>query len=224
MVADRGGAGVKAGEQVAVDPGLARELDRRRASRCSHLRVSEPMRSRPCAAPWVRRRPVSSGPDAACGDARRNPRRSRGRLREPPSRCAGRRIEVSLMVTAKLWVFDLGLSVAVGGVGIGAAWWMRRFTLLSARNLYPGAAVGVLGIAVSALLGWRVGQLVLLPIAAPWVAAASVGHRWRQSDLGAGEELRAHAPVAMGAASAPASGRAAVSGLAGRARARATVA
>ena len=96
------------------------------------------------------------------------------------------------MVTAKLWVFDLGLSVAVGGVGIGAAWWMRRFTLLSARNLYPGAAVGVLGIAVSALLGWRVGQLVLLPIAAPWVAAASVGHRWRQSDLGAGEELRAH--------------------------------
>lgn len=96
------------------------------------------------------------------------------------------------MVTAKLWVFDLGLSVAVGGVGIGAAWWMRRFTLLSARNLYPGAAVGVLGIAVSALLGWRVGQLVLLPIAAPWVAAASVGHRWRQSDLGAGEELGAH--------------------------------
>ena len=158
-LADRGGAGVKAGEQAAVDPGACTRAGSPQG---------EPMQSSTCVG-------ANAEPTVCCAmalDVGLSPvdrtlrvetlatirDGSPGRLREPPSRCAGRRIEVSLMVTAKLWVIDLGLSVAVGGVGIGAAWWMRRFTLLSARNLYPGAAVGVLGIAVPALLGWRVGS------------------------------------------------------------------
>jgi hypothetical protein len=96
------------------------------------------------------------------------------------------------MISVRLWMIDLAVSLVAGGAGIGAAWWMRRYTLLSARNLYPAGAAGVLGIVTAALLRWRAGELVLLPLAVPWVAAASAAHRWRQSDLGAGEELRAH--------------------------------
>ena len=96
------------------------------------------------------------------------------------------------MVTARLWLLDLGLAIATATVGLAGVWLMRRYTLLSARNLYLPAAAGLLGVVGCAVLGWRLGELVMLPLAAPWMTAASAGHRWRQSDLGAGEELRAH--------------------------------
>jgi hypothetical protein len=69
---------------------------------------------------------------------------------------------------------------------------MRRFTLLSARNLYPFAVGGILAVVGCPIVGWGVGELVVVPLAAPWVSGAASGHRSRQSDLGAGEELRAH--------------------------------
>jgi hypothetical protein len=125
------------------------------------------------------------------------------------------------MISARLWMIDLAVSVAAGGAGIAAAWWLRRYTLLSARNLHPAAAAGVLGIVAAALLGWRAGEPVLLPLAAPWIAGASVAHRWRQSDLGAGEELRvsrALSSLDLGASTAAPRGGAAVPGLPGRTR------
>ena len=96
------------------------------------------------------------------------------------------------MVTAQVWMIDLGVTVAVGAAGVGAAWLMRRYSSLSARNLYPPALLGVVAIVGCALGDQRAVELVLLPMAAPWVSGAAVGHRWRQADLGAGEELRAY--------------------------------
>ena len=207
----------------------ARELDRRRARPMpSSTSCSEPRRSRACAAPWLGRRPVSRGPDAARGDARRNPRRSRGRLREPPSRCAGRRHRgqpdgdrQTVDVRSRTQCRRRRRWYRVQRGGCAATPSCRHAT----STPPPSSACSASSCA--ALLGWRVGELVLLPIAAPWVAAASAGHRWRQSDLGAGEELRAHELsrrwIWEPRRRLPA-GRAAVSGLAGRARARATVA
>jgi hypothetical protein len=95
-------------------------------------------------------------------------------------------------VSARLCLIDLGLSLTTGGAGVAGAWWVRRHTLLSARNFYPIGVAGAVGMVGAAVLGWREAELVLLPTAAPFVAASGAGHRWRQSDLGAGEELRAH--------------------------------
>jgi len=96
------------------------------------------------------------------------------------------------MFDARLWVIDLVVTVTTGAAGVAGAWCMRRYTVVSARNLHPPAAAAALGVVVSVMVGSRVAELVLLPLMAPWVAAASAGHRWRQSDLGAGEELRAY--------------------------------
>jgi Mrp family chromosome partitioning ATPase len=90
------------------------------------------------------------------------------------------------------WTIDLGVSLALGGGGIAAAWLIRRYTSLAARNAYPPAIAGGAFVIACALLHWHTAELVAIPLEAPWIAAATAGHRWRQSDLGAGEELRAH--------------------------------
>ncbi len=96
------------------------------------------------------------------------------------------------MLSPQAVVIDLAATLIVGSVGVLGAWLMRRRTTLSARNLYPPAGVGL------ALLAGALGAhrwdvaLVCLPLAAPWVAAAVVGGRWRSGDLGAGEDLRNH--------------------------------
>ena len=81
-------------------------------------------------------------------------------------------------------------SIAAGAIGIPVAWWLRRHTTLSIRNLY------VLAIALCALAGaaaaaakWTVAA-VLAPLAILAASASLMGRRWRLSDLGAGEELR----------------------------------
>ena len=96
------------------------------------------------------------------------------------------------MEVLRLIVADLALTLILGTAGVIGAWWMRRRTTLSARNLYPFALLGVIALlATVGVRSWTT-SLVVLPIAAPWAAAAMVGARWRSRDLGAGEELRNH--------------------------------
>jgi hypothetical protein len=90
----------------------------------------------------------------------------------------------------ELVVIDLAVTLILGVSGVAGAWWLRRRTTLSVRNLYPvaGASGGVL-LAALALHVWPA-AMIMLPVTSPWVAGAVTGSRWRSSDLGAGEELR----------------------------------
>jgi hypothetical protein len=79
-----------------------------------------------------------------------------------------------------------------GGAGVLLAWWLRRHTTVSIRNLYP-AAIAAAGLDAWALHAHATTVLiVMVPITSFALAASVVGRRWRLSDLGAGEELRAH--------------------------------
>ena len=81
---------------------------------------------------------------------------------------------------------------AAGLVGVGLAWWLRRRTTISIRNLYPPAMVApVLDVLAIRHQEWVI-LAPLVPLTSAVVAAAVVGRRWRLSDLGAGEELRSH--------------------------------
>lgn len=92
----------------------------------------------------------------------------------------------------QLWAVDMGVTVALAACGIGGAWFMRRYTAVSVRNLYAPAIITGLAVVACAVMQWHAALIASLPLASPWIAAASAGRRWRQSDLGAGEELRAH--------------------------------
>ena len=89
-------------------------------------------------------------------------------------------------------LFDLALTFCLAGGGVFVAWVARRRSSLSARNFYApaGLAVGSVLIFITAQ-AWA-GLMVIVPLGAPWIAAALVGRRWRLVDLGAGEDLRAH--------------------------------
>ena len=89
-------------------------------------------------------------------------------------------------------LIDVAITLMFGAVGAGGAWLLRRRTMLSVRNLYPPAALSTVLVAVCVAARWWGGLLVALPFAAPWIAGAVIGRRWRLTDLGAGEELRNH--------------------------------
>jgi len=95
-------------------------------------------------------------------------------------------------VQPELIVLDLAATLILGVAGVAGAWWLRRRTTLSVRNLYPVAGVGCFVLLVA--LAFRVwpAVMILLLVTAPWVAGAVTGSRRRSSDLGAGEELRNH--------------------------------
>ncbi len=96
------------------------------------------------------------------------------------------------MLQPEVVVLDLALALLSGAAGVAGAWLLRRHSGLSVRNLYPVAALGVAVVSlVVALRMWSV-VMVLVPLATPALAAATVGRRWRLADLGAGEELRNH--------------------------------
>ena len=86
----------------------------------------------------------------------------------------------------------LAVVLVAGGAGVLLAWWMRRYTTVSIRNLYLAAVIAI------ALAGWALhahaanALLVMGPVTSFLLGASAVGRRWRLSDLGAGEELRAH--------------------------------
>jgi hypothetical protein len=82
------------------------------------------------------------------------------------------------------------VSVAAGALGLAVAWWLRRYTTLSIRNLYVAAIVlWALTVVTAVAAVWGVAA-VLAPIATLAASASLMGRRWRLSDLGAGEELR----------------------------------
>jgi len=86
----------------------------------------------------------------------------------------------------------LAVILVAGGAGVLLAWWMRRYTTISIRNLYLAAAIA------AALDAWSLqaraahAVIVMGPVTSFLLGASAVGRRWRLSDLGAGEELRAH--------------------------------
>jgi len=83
-------------------------------------------------------------------------------------------------------------ALAGAGAGVLLAWWLRRHTMVSIRNLYIAAAVALcLDVAViyeHAGFALR----VMVPLTGFTVAGSAIGRRWRLSDLGAGEDLRTH--------------------------------
>ncbi|MGH3263818.1 MAG: type IV secretory system conjugative DNA transfer family protein [Trebonia sp.] len=87
-------------------------------------------------------------------------------------------------------LIDLSAILAMGALGLLCAWAMRRYSTLSARNLYGPAAAGALGLAVTLLTHAWTTALILAPPCALIACAAVHGRRLRLADLGAGEELR----------------------------------
>src|ERR1700727_275220 len=165
-------------------------MDRGPQDRCGDVRVHQRGASRARAAAWQGRGANSRRPHAARGHDRHDSQGGPARCK--PTSSWNRKDGMTVMPTARLWMVDLGLSLALGACGVAGAWFTRRYTGISARNVYPLATVGIVCVVACALLRWPAGELVALPLAAPWIAAATAGPRWRQSDLGAGEELGAY--------------------------------
>jgi TraM recognition site of TraD and TraG/Type IV secretion-system coupling protein DNA-binding domain len=95
-------------------------------------------------------------------------------------------------MTSASALLDAGAVLAMGGLGALCAWMLRRYSTLSARNLYLPAAVGAAGLGSAvAAHAWPV-AMVVAPVSALAISAALYGRRQRLADLGAGEELRSH--------------------------------
>jgi TraM recognition site of TraD and TraG/Type IV secretory system Conjugative DNA transfer len=77
-----------------------------------------------------------------------------------------------------------------GAIGAGLAWWIRRRTSLSIRNIYVLAIVLLAALVVAGATHSWIAVFVLAPLVVFASSASLVGRRWRLSDLGAGEELR----------------------------------
>ena len=83
-------------------------------------------------------------------------------------------------------------AIAGAGSGVLFAWWLRRHTMVSIRNLYLAAATVLCG-DIAVLYEHAARELrVMVPLTGFTVAGSAIGRRWRLSDLGAGEELRSH--------------------------------
>ncbi|MBA3747598.1 MAG: TraM recognition domain-containing protein, partial [Solirubrobacterales bacterium] len=88
--------------------------------------------------------------------------------------------------------YYVAAAIVAAAAGVTFAWWLRRRTMISIRNLY--LATG-LALALDVVVTWAhatVLLLVLVPATSFTLAASALGRRWRLSDLGAGEELRTH--------------------------------
>jgi hypothetical protein len=85
---------------------------------------------------------------------------------------------------------ELGAALIAGVLGAGVAWWVRRRTTLSIRNLYVAALLLLATFAVALAARWWAALLIVGPLVVFAASASLVGWRWRLSDLGAGEELR----------------------------------
>jgi hypothetical protein len=84
------------------------------------------------------------------------------------------------------------VAIGAGAAGVLLAWWLRRHTTVSIRNVYLAAAT-VLAIDLAALhLRAAIVLPAMVPLTSCTIVAAAVGRRWRLSDLGAGGELRTH--------------------------------
>ena len=74
-------------------------------------------------------------------------------------------------------------ALAAAGAGVLLAWWLRRYTMVSIRNLYLAAIVAI------TLDAWAVydraatALVVLVPVTSFTVSASAAGRRWRLSDL-----------------------------------------
>ena len=85
---------------------------------------------------------------------------------------------------------DTAAILGFAALGVLCAWAMRRFSTLSARNLYAPGMAGLAAVsAIVAVHAWQVAMIVAPP-SALGVSAALYGRRLRLADLGAGEELR----------------------------------
>jgi len=87
--------------------------------------------------------------------------------------------------------YALGIPSATAA-GAALAWWMRRYTTLSIRNVYLGV-VALLALTILAVKGahWKAFVFLVWPAVA-LVMASVAGRRMRLSDLGAGDDLRRH--------------------------------
>jgi hypothetical protein len=95
-------------------------------------------------------------------------------------------------VTPETVLADVAALLLLGLLGALCAWTLRRYSTLSARNLYGPAAAMIAGVAAAAAARAWTAVAVLAPPCAFLVAAAVCGRRLRLADLGAGEELRSH--------------------------------
>jgi hypothetical protein len=84
------------------------------------------------------------------------------------------------------------LALAAAAAGVLLAWWLRRHTTVSIRNVYLAAATVLVADGVALYLRAGVALSAMVALTSCTLVAAAVGRRWRLSDLGAGEELRTH--------------------------------
>lgn len=118
------------------------------------------------------------------------------------------------MLTPILVLSDIGAVLITGGLGVLAAWLLRRRTTLSIRNVYPVATVAALVTAATAAARWWPGLMALSPIAAAPAAAAALAARGSRSRRGAAP-VRARPPLAVAASAIQAAGRTNLCGLPG---------
>jgi hypothetical protein len=152
---------------------------------CAVTTSLTPSNALPSTPAFTRRRSVSARWWRS--SSRRAPRAEQASARRPPP--PGPRDDADHLQHAPLY---MAVVLAAAGAGMLLAWWLRRYTTLSIRNLYLAALLA------SALDAWALSAravdalVVLAPVTSFTLAASAIGRRWRLSDLGAGEELRAH--------------------------------